>query len=430
MNKFYKLVITAVFLLFFFLSRAQTIFTSILTNPSGFTLDDARFWQGGVSPPNPCNLCDITIWAPVTVAHNGMSTDPANNFPPLDHVILSNSTLRIQPSADVSIDTYVSLTNNTKVFVGTDPAYAVTLFVNDQVDMDATSSIRIGNTNCVINANNDIGNTPIKGPYPDFANGGVPDAGIYSIANIGGQPYSLVLNTNGNGSAAHGFAFYQINCGSPSRCTFGLVYGPAVTGPDPAGQDGIIFQVATTLPVQLVQFTASKTNDGSVLLNWATSQEVNAGYYDVERSGDRSGWIKMGSVKAKGNSSTTTNYNYTDRAPIDGPGYYRLKMVDLDGKFTYSKIVSTTTAEDNPLPLVIYSNPFSDLIRLKVNVARAQNLTMTVSDIVGKTFISKSYQAQAGDNYVNLQPNTGGSGIYILHINGESYNQTVKLEKQ
>jgi hypothetical protein len=55
---------------------------------------------------------------------------------------------------------------------------------------------------------------------------------------------------------------------------------------------------------------------------------------------------------------------------------------------------------------------------------------MTVSDIVGKTFISKSYQAQAGNNYVNLQPNTGSGGIYILHITGDSYNQTVKLEKQ
>jgi hypothetical protein len=88
------------------------------------------------------------------------------------------------------------------------------------------------------------------------------------------------------------------------------------------------------------------------------------------------------------------------------------------------------TGDRNSVPLVIYSNPFSDQIRMKVNVSRSQNLIMTVSDMVGKTIISRSVQAQAGDNLVNLQPGVKGSGMYILHIQGDSYNQTVKLEKQ
>ncbi|MDP9042866.1 MAG: T9SS type A sorting domain-containing protein, partial [Bacteroidota bacterium] len=273
---------------------------------------------------------------------------------------------------------------------------------------------------------NGVGNKPTIGTFNDYSSG-VPNAGIYDKTPVHGFAYNMTLNADGYGTPFAGQPFYTINCGGPCGAS-GIINGPAATGFD--ATYGVIFKAATTLPVQLVQFTASKINDGSVLLNWATSQEVNAGYYDVERSSDQSGWLKIGSVKAKGNSSTTTNYIYTDRLPFDGPGYYRLKMVDLDAKYTYSRIVSTTAADDNSLPLVVYSNPFSDQIRLKVNVARAQNLTMTVSDIVGKTFISKSYQAQAGNNYVNLQPNTGGSGIYILHINGDSYNQTVKLEKQ
>ena len=80
--------------------------------------------------------------------------------------------------------------------------------------------------------------------------------------------------------------------------------------------------------------------------------------------------------------------------------------------------------------LVVYSNPFSDQIRLKVNVSRAQNLTMTVSDMLGKTYLSQSYHAQSGDNFVNLQPAATGSGMYVLRIHGDSYDQTIKLEKQ
>jgi Secretion system C-terminal sorting domain len=105
-------------------------------------------------------------------------------------------------------------------------------------------------------------------------------------------------------------------------------------------------------------------------------------------------------------------------------------MVDLDGKFVYSKTVSVS-ADKNNVPLVIYNNPFTDLIRIKVNVSRAQNLNMTVSDMLGKTYVRKSIQAQAGDNLVNLQPAViGGSGMYILRITGDSYNQTAKIEKQ
>ena len=147
----------------------------------------------------------------------------------------------------------------------------------------------------------------------------------------------------------------------------------------------------------MAQFIASKQSNGSVKLSWTTSQEVNAGYYDVERSGDQTGWTKIGSVKAKGNSTIATNYSLNDNVPLDGTGYYRLKMVDLDGKYVYSKTVSVS-ADKNNVPLVIYNNPFTDLIRIKVNVSRAQNLTMTVSDMLGKTYIKQVTTGAGGEN--------------------------------
>jgi len=106
-----------------------------------------------------------------------------------------------------------------------------------------------------------------------------------------------------------------------------------------------------------------------------------------------------------------------------------LKMTDLDGKFKYSKTVSVTLKAD-ARPLVVYNNPFSDMIRLKVNVSRAQNLTITVSDMLGKSYINQTYHAQAGDNLVNLPSSISSHGVYVLRIYGDSYDQTVKLQKQ
>jgi len=206
-----------------------------------------------------------------------------------------------------------------------------------------------------------------------------------------------------------------------------LVFGPAATTAN--ATYGVIFTGSVTLPVQLVQFIATKQDDGSVKLSWATAQEVNSDFFDVERSGDQTDWTSLGTVKAKGFSSITSNYSFTDKTPLDGNGYYKLKMVDLDGKFQYSNTL-VVTSNSNDQALVIYSNPFSDQIRMKVNVSRAQNLVMTVSDMVGKTLISQDYHAQVGDNYINLQPHGASSGMYVLHIHGDSYDQTVKLAKQ
>jgi hypothetical protein len=358
----------------------------------------------------------------------------------LNNIVLNNSTINLYGATTFTVNTYLQLFN-TNVTIGNDPVSTEIIKLNDQVDLNGTSTIQLANNLTEVNAT-DIGVRPIAGPHTDFPTGNTnASPGLYAIIippDANGFNYTWTLDQSQLGPSTNpyqpspGTNHYLLNCapavaGSPNTCAAGLVFGPAITTADPTF--GIIFTGSTTLPVVLVQFLAIKNDDGSVKLSWATSQEQNSSHYDVERSGDQSGWTALGTVKAKGYSSTTTNYTFTDKSPLDGTGYYRLKMVDLDAKFTHSKTVSVT-ADKNSVPLVIYNNPFTDQIRLKVNVSRLQNLVLTVSDMLGRTYISQSYQAQAGDNFVNLQPNAGGSGMYILRIQGDSYNQTVKLEKQ
>jgi hypothetical protein len=303
--------------------------------------------------------------------------------------------------------------------------------VNDQLVLDEASSVVLANATTVIDVNNNPPTNPLEGT---ITVGGFPlRAGIYTVRSAtppaGSIDATLMTASNTNYNGLVTVNPYTFNC--TFTCGAGLVTGPVSTQLSVVGANNFFgFGQSATLPVVLAQFIASKESNGSVKLSWTTSQEVNAGYFDVERSGDQTGWTKIGSVKAKGNSTIATDYSLFDNIPLDGTGYYRLKMVDLDGKFVYSKTVSVS-ADKNSVPLVIYNNPFTDLIRLKVNVSRAQNLTMTVSDMLGKTYIRQSIQAQAGDNLVNLQPAViGGSGMYILRITGDSYNQTAKIEKQ
>jgi len=411
-------------------------FGSAYTNGSLTALAD-----GGVPSPNGAYIIGPAPAFPTAgYVQSNYWVDLSFNTPvdpSLNDMVFNNSTIKVNGNTTLTVNTYVQLQNGSFLVLAPGTANHAVLNLNDQMDLsDAASNVQIGNSNSYINTNN-LGGNPIVGPHDDFLNPGFPIAGIYSIlgAPVGGYNYSYTLTGEaigfnlGNPKQQPNYGYLPLNCGGAGGCGFGFVSGPALTGNDPAGNLGIIFNSSTTLPVQLAQFLASKKDDGSVLLTWATSQETNAGYYEVERSGDQSGWLALGSVKAKGNSSTTTNYSFSDGLPLDGTGYYRLKMVDLDGKFQYSQTISVSNTGDRR-PLVIYSNPFSDMIRLKVNVARAQDLTMTVSDVLGKTYVRQVYHAASGDNLVNLPSSITSQGMYILRIHGESYDQTVKLEKQ
>jgi hypothetical protein len=441
MKKFYLLILTVFFLSFSLETQAQGVYSSITSNPSFYTLDDGRFWQGGVPPPGDCTGCTITINSSVTmVPDNGTSTStlyPSPGTPALNDVRLHSCILRVNGTVTLTINTYIEFFD-TQLVIGSDTSSAATLLLNDQADLNGTSTVQLGNINCAINANNTgsapfFTPNPINGPHADFFSPTTKSAGIFSIfapPDINGFDYSYVLVTNAIGKSAHFYGSqYNLNCDgiTSNVCAPGWIYGPAVTSLDPTY--GVIFGQSATLPVVLVQFLATKNPDATVKLSWATAQEINSSSFDVERSADHGSWEKIGNVKAKGYASTSSNYTFTDQFPLAGNGYYRLKMTDLDGKYQYSKVVFVTS-DNISQPLVVYSNPFSDQIRVKVNVDRSQNLTLVVSDIIGKTYLKQSYHAQAGDNLINLAPTGVSSGMYILHIEGNTYDQTVKLAKQ
>lgn len=177
------------------------------------------------------------------------------------------------------------------------------------------------------------------------------------------------------------------------------------------------------LPVDLLSFTATKT-DKDALLEWATTREVNSGYYIVERSTNAVDFYTVGQVQSVGNSSSLVNYSYVDIAIPSGKVYYRLAQYDIDGRLTYSDVVvleNTRGVELNVAP-----NPFSGYTTLVVSGTDAPVFVKVYS--LDGVLVSSDYYSDH-DQAITVG-HTLQSGMYILQVSNSSFLQTYKIIKE
>ncbi|HEX6333493.1 MAG TPA: T9SS type A sorting domain-containing protein [Flavisolibacter sp.] len=144
-----------------------------------------------------------------------------------------------------------------------------------------------------------------------------------------------IQNTNGNNSEKITIGGVSKYLGNEGMIT-GLAAASQYTGTSPYG-----FSPAMTsaLPVKFASFTVARRNQ-DVLVQWSTSQEVNARAFEVERSLDGNTWVKASEIAAAGNSITMKYYSYTDKNITAAVVYYRIRQVDIDGRSTYTSIQS------------------------------------------------------------------------------------------
>jgi hypothetical protein len=183
------------------------------------------------------------------------------------------------------------------------------------------------------------------------------------------------------------------------------------------------------LPVTLVDFHALQQPDHTVALQWETAQEQNSKYTEVQRSADGKTYSAIGQVAAAGNSSSPKDYAFTDQSPLSGRGFYRLKMVDIDGSFKYSKILQVTTGATGAA-IKVYSNPFHDQLGVVIPAMTSEKLVLSLFDQTGKICLRQNYTTQKGNNFVNLYPGGMAAGVYLLHVQGAQTNQTIRVLKQ
>jgi hypothetical protein len=166
---------------------------------------------------------------------------------------------------------------------------------------------------------------------------------------------------------------------------------------------------ATALPIKLSAFTGSKTQSTN-LLTWTTSEESNTDHFEVERN-TGNGFVQIGAVKASRNTSTDTRYTFEDPHPADGTNQYRLKTVDLDGRYEYSRVI--TLKSDGTTNISLYPNPTQN----RLYVAGAANgATYQVKNISGQVLTSGRLSYTGGINVSTLT-----TGIYVLTVDGQPF---------
>jgi len=166
-----------------------------------------------------------------------------------------------------------------------------------------------------------------------------------------------------------------------------------------------------TLPVTLARFNGTLL-DNAVSLSWTTTEEAGSSHFDIERSSDAKEFVQLGRVEAKGNSSATQQYRFVDARPLAGNNYYRLRMVDADGKFEYSRMIAIDNGP-NSVAFELLGNPAPGReIRFLLKNESAANVSLF--DLSGKTV--KFSLSQTGNEFT-LKPKSGvSSGIYILKL--------------
>ena len=146
--------------------------------------------------------------------------------------------------------------------------------------------------------------------------------------------------------------------------------------------------------------------------------EVGEDFFEVEKSEDGYKFIplsKNSKIKAKGNTSTPQFYNTTDENPSVGMNYYRLHMVDLDGKERYSNVISLQAAAK--LSVKIAPNPFKESLLIDLNTALEHDLiTVELMDVSGRVLIKNKVETRGKSMQFMFDTEGVSAGIYILRL--------------
>lgn len=239
------------------------------------------------------------------------------------------------------------------------------------------------------------------------------------------------------GAASNTFTFNNLTWTAPATSdgvvTFYYV-GNATNGNGSTSGDFIYSgsTVVAALPIDLKDFTASVLSDNAVSLKWETVLEQNSDYFEIEKSDDNQFFYGVAKVNAAGNSSVDKLYSYIDRSVsnYNKPVFYRLKLMDKDGKYKLSKIVTVQLKSrqlhvQNLYPTLVHSKSW-----VTANIAsdKIQQIRIDVIDISGRLLQTHHETLLQGTNMIDMQlPASLPSEWVFVRFTNAGFKQTIPL---
>ncbi|MBL7743678.1 MAG: S8 family serine peptidase [Chitinophagaceae bacterium] len=192
-----------------------------------------------------------------------------------------------------------------------------------------------------------------------------------------------------------------------------------------------------SLPAELMGFTAKKAaNKKDVLVEWKTASELNVARFEIEvakgnEEFQRNHFVKAGEVNSNGTSSTEQQYSFIDiESTKSGVRYYRLKIVDIDGRFLYSAV--RPVVFDDEVQWLVYPNPSNGLFNFVYQVYEDMNVGMKLYDMNGKLVQQTKLPATGfvQKHSIDLQSLQFAPGLYMLEVTAGEKKQVFRLMKQ
>ncbi len=183
------------------------------------------------------------------------------------------------------------------------------------------------------------------------------------------------------------------------------------------------------LPITLTGFSVSNNNNKHIL-SWKTEQETNSKQFEVEKSYDGINFLLIGIVPASGNSSSEKFYSFLNPAVEIKNAYYRLKMVDINGKSVYSDIIYAITRNTNLGLSNIYPIPAFNNVNVEWIAADNRASQLLVIDITGRVIKQQQLKNNIGFNKLAVDLKNIPAGEYFLKLITGNKVSTKILTKQ
>jgi hypothetical protein len=182
--------------------------------------------------------------------------------------------------------------------------------------------------------------------------------------------------------------------------------------------------IGTPLPITLLSFSGRLQPDNSVLLSWETVNETNNSYFGVERSGNGTDFTEIGRVPGSGTTVQAHDYSFSDGHPVEGINFYRLRQVDLDGRSSYSGVITVMVNSDKLF--AIAPNPVQGMLTIHLGGTPSAGGMFRIMDLQGKVLRVISANQ---DNTQQVVVSDLAAGTYILQYLSTTQMNTTTFVK-
>jgi hypothetical protein len=432
------------------------------------TIDYDFTIQGHYNGPGALIIHGNAIWnsgnvgRPFTIANGRTLTVATTGNKLIEAPFINNGHIDWQ-DGNIGFGTSTTLTNNSTITIGGNNAmqngggfgsfvnngtvsktstgitsFFLTTFANNALAVvKGVGSISLGGTAYVNNGIMAPGLSPglltLTGTQP-FAAGSTLQIELQDGSGAGTGHDQLIRNSNltlagaltvtETGTVPNGtYTIIQLTAGTISG-SFTTVHLPTGYSLQVNTNNVQLIKNLIVTPVTWISFTGI-SQGSTVALQWVTEHEWSNHYFDIQRSSDGINYTAIGRIHASASPGNRKTYDFIDQQPLTANNFYRLKQVDINDQFEYSKVVQVKQKEDTRLAM-LYPNPVQDVLQIRLfDTNRPHH--MAIYDAMGKLLYSKQV---SGERIIRVPVNTWTAGTYILQIADKTTVHTYRFIKK